>query len=146
MDTQGLMTPPQPHRGRRENGMHRAHGAPLRPTASDLARELNVCLATTHAEVDDRALSRLGEHLRRTYDARTVSPVAWNDPAFWLLDAPPAERSQYFTVGAALDFRFWRLVRGRAVPLGGSLRGQHLNGAMYMWRCLRLAVDERRMP
>jgi hypothetical protein len=65
---------------------------------------------------------------------------------FWIPEADAWERSQYFTIGNAINFRFWNLGSGEVLPTGGLLRGQSFTGALYMWRCLRLAWESDDVP
>jgi hypothetical protein len=60
---------------------------------------------------------------------------------FWNVEASNEERSQYFVIGNAINFRFWDLRDRQVVPAAGTIDGQRHRGAMYMWRCLRRAID-----
>lgn len=84
------------------------------------------------------------------FEARAASQpferAAWDDPLFWNVEADGRERSQFFAVGNAINFRFWRLEDGRVVPSAGTIDGEPFRGAMYMWRCLRRCVDQRELP
>lgn len=119
-----------------------------RPIASSpLVRQLGIDLTPSSvAHVDGEALSRLSHHVLQSPGLAYRRPFTWDDPAYWIVDAAPRERSQYFAVGTALNFRFWRVSSGRVVPAGGTLEGQQFSGAMYMWRCLRLATERGRLP
>jgi hypothetical protein len=71
-------------------------------------------------------------------------PEAWDVPLFWLGEnSSPEERSQYYTIGNAINFRFWEIGEdNELIRLGGEVDGKHFGGAMYMWRCLRRAYDK----
>lgn len=96
--------------------------------------------------VDHSALCTMAKKVLGRPDLTTRRPFSWDDPTYWLVAASPRERSQYFAVGTAINFRFWRVRSGRIVPAQGIIEGQTLAGAMYMWRCLRLAVENGRLP
>jgi len=114
---------------------------------SELALELGIDRSPSDlVEIDPGALRKIADHVRRSEDFRNYERYKWDDPRFWFPEGTPAERSQYFAVGNAINFRFWHLVEGKVVPGGGVLDGQPLTGALYMWRCLRRCLDSHRTP
>ncbi len=68
--------------------------------------------------------------------------AAWDDDHFWNLQDDAALRSQFFAIGNSVNFRFWSLKAGQMRPAGGKLDGSEYQGAMYMWRALRRALDQ----
>ena len=68
--------------------------------------------------------------------------ATWDDGHFWNVEDDAAERSQFFAIGNSINFRFWSLEGGRMRPAGGKLDGSEYQGAMYMWRALRRALDQ----
>lgn len=115
-------------------------------TTSELAQELRIDRSpSTLVEIDAAALGEIADHVRRREDFRNYERYKWDDPRFWYPEGTPAERSQYFAIGNAINFRFWRLKEGSVEPAGGILDGSPLSGAMYMWRCLRRCLDGRRL-
>lgn len=118
------------------------------PTASErLVELLGIDLTPSDVvSVDRSALSMMARKLLGRPDLAARRPFGWDDPTYWLVAASPRERSQYFAVGTAINFRFWRVRSGRIFPAQGIREGQILGGAMYMWRCLRLAVHNGRLP
>jgi hypothetical protein len=84
--------------------------------------------------------------VRATPGFTEFKPAAWDDSLFWNVESPAEERSQYFAVGNAINFRFWQLVNGEIVPAVGTIDGTRLRGSMYMWRCLRRCVDSGTHP
>jgi putative queuosine salvage protein len=120
---------------------------PAHLSTPELARELRLDRSpSTLVRIDTDALEAIVEHIRKREDFCAYERYRWDDPKFWYPEGTPEERSQYFAVGNAINFRFWRLVSGEVVPAGGLLDGQRLTGAMYMWRCLRRRLDDRRLP
>ena len=114
---------------------------------SELAQELRIDRSTSAlVEIDAGALREIADHIRQREDFCNYERYRWDDPRFWYPEGTLAERSQYFAVGNAINFRFWHLVEGKVIPVGGVLDGQPLTGAMYMWRCLRRGLDSRRIP
>jgi hypothetical protein len=119
----------------------------VRLATSELAQELRIDRSpSTLVEIDADALRAIVDHIQTREDFCNYERYGWNDPQFWYPEGTPAERSQYFAVGNAINFRFWRLVGNDVVPAGGFLDGRRLTGAMYMWRCLRRGLDSRRLP
>ncbi len=113
----------------------------------ELALQLGVDRSpSTFVEIDTRALAAVVDHIRENDDFRAYARFRWDDPTFWHPEGSVAERSQYFAIGNAINFRFWQLVEGDVVPSSGVLGGQRLTGAMYMWRCLRRCLDNSRLP
>jgi hypothetical protein len=64
----------------------------------------------------------------------------------YAVDRSEVERSQFFAIGNAINFRYWDKVGGQVVRAKGVKRGQEFAGAMYMWRCLQVALDDGRYP
>jgi Potential Queuosine, Q, salvage protein family len=75
-----------------------------------------------------------------------VTPAKWDDPTFWNIEASVPERSQYFTIGNSINFRFWSLDGDRLIGAAGPIDGQVFRGSLYMWRCLRRCVDQQTYP
>ena len=94
---------------------------------------------------DDR-VALIAQHLVKAASSQPFEPARWDDDLFWNVEADAQERSQYFAVGNAINFRFWRLDAGSVVPATGLIEGQRFRGAMYMWRCLRRCIDRQEVP
>ncbi len=119
----------------------------LHLATAELAQELRIDRSSSSLiAIDSGALEAVINHIRGSKDFCDYERYRWDDPRFWYPEGSPAERSQYFAVGNAINFRFWRFVKGEVVPIGGFLDGQQLTGAMYMWRCLRRCLNDRRLP
>jgi hypothetical protein len=89
------------------------------------------------AHVQEEQVTRLARHLADVAASQQFTRATWDNELFWNVEADALQRSQYFAVGNAVNFRFWRLDGRRVVPAGGTITGQSFRGAMYMWRCLR---------
>jgi Queuosine salvage protein len=119
--------------------------APGLRSAGAIARTLGVDLSPSELVSIDRIhLQEMASLVVRTAQDR-ASSATWCDPLFWLPDAGSRDRSQYFAIGNAINFRFWRLARHRMRPVAGVRNGTVFSGAMYMWRSLRLGI-ERGIP
>jgi hypothetical protein len=118
---------------------------PLR--AEDLAQALQIDLSPSlRAPIDGERLALVADRLKvRSGSARPV-PAKWDDPLFWNVEASSPDRSQYFAIGNAINFRFWELAGGALHPMKGSINGQEYRGSMYMWRCLRRCWDTGTYP
>jgi hypothetical protein len=68
--------------------------------------------------------------------------ATWDDGHFWNVDDDAASRSQFFAIGNSVNFRFWSLEAAGMRPARGMLDGSEYQGAMYMWRALRRALDQ----
>jgi Queuosine salvage protein len=111
-------------------------------TTPELARALGLVASPSPlVSIDRNRVSQIAEHLREREDFRDFSPAAWDDDLFWNVSDPPVLRSQFFAVGNAINFRFWTLHGGRVRPAAGVISGERFRGALYMWRCLRRALD-----
>jgi hypothetical protein len=110
-----------------------------------VAEELGLDLsASSMVSIDRRRLNLVANHLQRAKDLAAISPHAWDNPLFWNVDGTPEERSQFFAIGSAINFRFWELDGDRLTPAKGIIEGQEFRGSMYMWRSLRRA--QGRLP
>jgi hypothetical protein len=126
-------------------------GVPLttrtRITTPELADALDIDLSPSSlVNVDTTALAAMIAWVDRNDAFFRSARLRWDDPKYWNTDGSQEERSQFFAIGNAINFRFWRLEEGRFVPCVGVLRGEHLRGSMYMWRALRICLEERRRP
>lgn len=114
-------------------------------TTSELAKKLKIDGSpSTLVEIDARALDAIVDKIVKDNVFRARDRCRWNDPRFWYPEGTCQERSQYFAVGNAINFRFWQLIGNAVVPVGGQIDGQPLTGTMYMWRCLRRSLDNNR--
>jgi hypothetical protein len=99
-----------------------------------------------HAAVDEAVVSRIAARLRRSDAGAKYVPAKWDNQMFWNAEGSDAERAQYFTIGNAINFRFWELQEGEVVRGAGVIGGERYAGAMYMWRALRVSLDDGRVP
>lgn len=122
---------------------HGTRFARSRVPCAEVARSLGIDLSTSPvAHIDEQSFLNVVQNIRDRVRDTAMVPFAWDDPSYWLVDASAEDRSQYFAIGVAINFRFWRLAAGRVVPARGTVGGLPLTGAMYMWRCLRRATEE----
>jgi hypothetical protein len=112
-------------------------------STAELADELGIDRAASDlVSIDRPQLARMTRHIGSHFDlAPAYSRARWDDPLFWNVEACDEDRSQYFAVGCAVNFRFWELHGRQLTPAAGSVEGQQYRGAMFMWRCLRRALD-----
>lgn len=115
-------------------------------TTLEVASELGIDrTASALVQVDDERVDRVADLLGHRLDLGAQAPFRWDDPTFWNTEGTAAERSQFFAVGNAINFRFWELVGSDVVRAKGSIEGQEFHGAMYMWRSLRRSLNEGRV-
>src|ERR1035437_5819615 len=98
------------------------------------------------AAVDAAVISRMAAHMRAREDFAEYTPAAWDKSLFWNAADAPAERSQFYTIGNAINFRFWELEDGELTRSSGKIGGEKFGGAMYMWRALRRSLEDGRVP
>jgi hypothetical protein len=115
----------------------KAKGLATAALAATLGLEEKPSLA---GHVDWGQVSRISDQISR--QAVGFQRAAWDDGYFWNVDDDAALRSQFFAIGNSINFRFWSLDGGRMRPAGGKLDGVEHQGAMYMWRALRRALDQ----
>lgn len=121
-------------------------GSP-RMTSAALAGALAIDLSPSAlVEIDQRNLARLCDHLLGDADFSARRPTKWNDLRFFNVEAPESSRSQFLSVGNAINFRYWHRQNRQVIRSEGSKAGMPFRGSDYMWRCLRLAADEDRFP
>lgn len=113
-------------------------------STAELANELGIDRASSElVAIDHAQLDRMAGHIGSQLDVARFSRARWDDPLFWNVEDSDEDRSQYFAIGCAINFRFWALRDHQLVPAAGFIDGEHYRGAMYMWRCLRRALDRR---
>jgi hypothetical protein len=114
---------------------------------SEVARALGIDRsASALVTVDRSQLNCMAQHLASRPDFLEFVPATWDDPLFWNPTYSAADRSQFFAIGNAINFRFWRIVGGRVTPATGTIDGANYRGAMYMWRSLRRSLDRTDLP
>lgn len=118
-------------------GQLKAKGLNTAALAAALGLEERPSLA---GHIDWGQVSRISDQLSR--QAVDFQRAAWDDGYFWNVDDNAALRSQFFAIGNSINFRFWSLKGGRMRPAAGKLDGFEHQGAMYMWRALRRALDQ----
>jgi hypothetical protein len=94
--------------------------------------------------IDVEQLERIARHIMARSDFDDFSSATWDDDHFWNPHDPQPRRSQFFAVGNAINFRFWKLETGRVTPSVGIIDGREYRGAMFMWRALRSELDRGR--
>lgn len=118
-----------------------------RLSTPQVARALGVdAFCGSSVAIDLEALARMVHHISGDPFFSHYNRSTWSDERFWNSEASELERSQYFAIGNAINFRFWRLEEGRVIPAVGVVKGEKLRGSMYMWRRLRLCLDDERLP
>jgi hypothetical protein len=116
-------------------------------TIQEVAGALGIDLSPSRlVTTDERQLDRIAEQVLSRPDFRNATPARWDDPLFWNVEGSLEERSQYLTIGNAINFRFWRLNAGQLIGAAGTIGGKQFRGSMYMWRCLRRCVDDATFP
>ncbi len=140
---------PQSARNSLPAGFHDEAGSTTsgRLTTSQVAGALGVDrFSGSLVAIDPEALTTMVDHISNDPFFLNYHRSTWGDAHFWNSEALALERSQYFAIGNAVNFRFWRLEQGRVIPAVGIIKGEKLRGAMYMWRRLRVCLDEGRLP
>jgi hypothetical protein len=65
--------------------------------------------ADERVKLNDERIAVVADHVREM-SVEAPKPEAWDVPLFWLGEnSSPEERSQYYTIGNAINFRFWEI-------------------------------------
>lgn len=116
-------------------------------TTVEVAEALGIDLSRSQfASLDDARIARVARHIADRAASQRFERATWDNRLFWNAEADVRGRSQFFAIGNAINFRFWRLEDGRVVPSAGVIDGEPFRGAMYMWRALRRCLDQGEMP
>lgn len=116
-------------------------------SSEECARELGVdCTPSQLASLDEPALIRLARHIGKRADFGEYARSRWDDSKFWNVEDSLENRSQYFTVGNSINFRFWKLSGQTIEAARGWKGGERFGGSMYLWRSLRLCLEGGRYP
>lgn len=101
-----------------------------------------------HVIVDQDRLELTCDLMKKKKLSKIVKPYTWKDPLFWLEESKgKAQVSQFFCLGNAINFRYWRVDANRRMEYcEGSKGGVDTKGAYYMWRSLKLCCDEEIFP
>lgn len=112
-----------------------------------LANALNINFESSPmVGLDHKRLEQVCTHILPREEFQSYHREKWNDPLYWNVEDSFQNRSQYFAIGNAINFRYWDIKEGKVVPSTGVKRGQELRGALYMWRCLRICLEENKLP
>jgi hypothetical protein len=112
----------------------------------EVAEALGVADASSSvATIDQERLKLIAQTILRS-NGNGFQCSHWDDRLFWNVEARADTRSQYFAVGNAINFRFWELRGHTVVASEGIIGGVRFRGALYMWRCLRRALDQGHLP
>jgi putative queuosine salvage protein len=116
-------------------------------TAPELAADLGIDRKSgARAVLDPRHIADIATQIDLRPTFSSFDRATWDDPRYWNSEADREQRSQYFAIGNSINFRFWILRQNTAIPCVGTIEGEQLRGAMYMWRCLRRAWDNGTLP
>jgi len=116
-------------------------------SASDIARVLRIDFSASEmAILNKRKLDDLCKLIAGNPHFRQFRRETWSDPLYWNADDSRENRSQYFAIGNAINFRYWNKIDGVVKPIKGIKRGIECQGALYMWRCLRICLEEHSRP
>jgi len=101
-----------------------------------------------HVELDYDVLDEICDLMSKEEVFKYYKPYSWDDPCYWLEDDKgKREVSQYFTIGNAINFRYWwKEYNGRIRHCQGMKGGMNVDGALYMWRSLRTCYDQEIFP
>lgn len=117
--------------------------------SAQLAQALGLYEYTgTRAALNDDRIAQIAADLASRPETRNYTPASWNKNQFWIgEDGSDSDRSQFYTIGNAINFRFWEASGdGQLHRAGGKIDGEYFGGSMYMWRALKRTHDEGRLP
>lgn len=104
----------------------------------DLGLDINF---SSSIKIDEGKLSHLQKCLLDCQGA--FSSLRWDDENYWLgKNTEPDIISQFFTIGNSINFKYWNKNSGELQYCEGKKGGLDCRGAMYMWRSLKICIDE----
>ena len=116
-------------------------------SASELSKSLKIDFSPSQIiNFDIRKIDELSKQIESRTDFSEYQREKWNNPLFWNRKDSIKNRSQYFTIGNSINFRYWQKSRNGIIPLRGKKRGEEFGGALYMWRCLQICLEEELFP
>jgi hypothetical protein len=100
-----------------------------------------------YVELDYEILDKVCELIGKD-TSKSCKPYSWDNSLYWLENTKGLDEvSQYFTIGNAINFKYWQVDKsGRITQCLGVKGGIKVKGAMYMWRSLRMCYDEETFP
>ena len=116
-------------------------------TAPELAADMGIDRSSgAAATLDPSRIADIATQIGLRPEFFSFDPATWDDPHYWNSEASRQQRSQYFAIGNSINFRFWFLRENAVMPCVGTIGGEQLRGAMYMWRCLRRGWERGDFP
>jgi hypothetical protein len=99
----------------------------------------NHCEMPTAFSLDESKLDELSDIIQ-VISAKAGGPFNWRNNDYWPENSATRQTvSQFFTVGNAINFRYWTLSNRRDLDYCQSTKGGiPCRGAKYMWRCLKI--------
>ncbi len=80
--------------------------------------------------------------LQNTIKLKSSQPTTWENDNYWPNKKMGRETvSQFFTIGNSINFKYWEK-NGKSIRYcHGKKGGNNERGALYMWRSLKLCLD-----
>lgn len=113
----------------------------------DVAQALSIDFSPSPiVAVDNERVRLVCNQIKERQDFAQYNRERWDNPLFWNVDDTAFNRSQFFAIGNAINFRYWEIQGKQIVSAKGIKKGTEFRGALYMWRCLSNCLEDRSYP
>jgi hypothetical protein len=113
----------------------------------EVAQALNIDFSPSRfASLDIQKINSLCQRIKSRNDFTEYRRETWSNPLFYNSRDTNPNRSQFFAIGNAINFRYWRLAPEGIILLRGKKGGKEFGGAEYMWRCLSICLERKQYP
>ena len=98
-------------------------------------------------DINYKLLGDFIDFFRNKNEILQRKPNEWKDNKYWLDPLEGQEKnSQYFTIGNSINFKFWEYEGSNLRHVKGIKGGLDCQGSSYMWRCLKVCIDNDEYP
>ncbi len=98
-------------------------------------------------KINDDFLNDFIIFLKKKENLLERQPFKWDNENYWLNPSEgPIKNSQYFTVGNSINFKFWTNIDSKIHYVKGIKGNLDCQGSSYMWRCLKVCIENETYP
>lgn len=105
----------------------------------NVANKLGIDLDFAPVKINSEKLTSLQNVIVKLKNSK---PTTWENDKYWPDKKMGREIvSQFFTLGNSINFKYWEKNGNSLRYCHGKKGGSDERGALYMWRCLKLCID-----
>jgi len=113
----------------------------------EVAQALRIDFSSSDfANLDSKKIDSICQHIKSRIDFTEYQREVWDNPLFYNSRDTKPNRSQFFAIGNAINFRYWKLGPEGIISLKGKKGGKEFGGAEYMWRSLSVCLERKQYP